>query len=86
MRTVRLISEIDATDATSSTRHKENCATLGNGKFDIFGPRVPLLTKGEIKIHMSSMSGHPKWPLDYISPYFVCIEIRIANLSFSKKN
>ena len=45
MRTVRLISEIDATDATSSTRHKENCATLGNGKFDIFGPRVPLLTK-----------------------------------------
>ena len=52
MRTVRLISETDATDATSSTRHKENCATLGNGKFDIFGPHVPLLTKSEIKIHM----------------------------------
>ena len=34
----------DATDEASSTHHKKVCPTLGNSKFDFFGPPIPLLT------------------------------------------
>lgn len=33
----------DAADATSSMHNKKNYQTLGNGKFDFFGPPIPLL-------------------------------------------